>query len=1483
MPRLARLRFVSVGHPRARFDDLTLDFTGQTGLADDSLLWLRNAGGKSSILNLFFHLLRPGAGEFLGGGGLEERRIGDYIGPGEVGAVVAEWEILDDTPLFAQNSVIRYLTGVFYEQSSTLVNESDRPAPEVLFFAARADARVRGLTLDTLPLHVEGAQHRLRKSLVGFKQEWQALGAVHGAAEVRETDNLKVWEKILDDARIDPRLFSYQVKMNRREGGAPELFRFSQPEEFVDFFLELVLEPETCDSIAATLDEYRASIHRLEEYTTEASLLRDVLSHLPTVERARASRDQLHRQVALLTRQMTQFSGHLDDRCREEAIRAIEWESKQVRAVDAALQAEVEVKRLRRRGVSRRLAAAGQQQLLAAERHAEAERTVKAAEREKSIWTAAIPLRDMHHHAIKAEGYHRQLFETRAERAEEQVRLVTAAVRFAGALTAAAADLRARSNAVQARARAALQTADDQRNQASAEDQAVARLEAGAAHLADRASAAQQALIRLVDAEVLNADEPLADAMERLAAAAERIQEELALSESRRGSVEAELDQLRSTHAQDMLSERDTALRIAAIEQDIAAELSMRASLEQAPVLLEALEVDQLQLHSADLPSIVRHLRAAERAETGASLQLAASRAEIEHVIDSLRETHLLPPEADVAHVREALSRAHVPSFTGWRFIAENAPGNNYRALVERVPEIARGVVVPDDDFENAVAALTSATLDLDQPITVVAQGHADRDPGPGRLVVGPTGDGLFDPAARDSELARREARLQEISQRQQAAEERAAALREITGRCVDYLNAYPRGWVQEHSARLSIAIVAGEEFRNALMRTAAEIESRQATIREIAGAVETLRAKYTDAKTDIARIESFLSLHPLSIKELEQDRARTLAEADEARARAHELRAVAARNASESTAAADEARRFGEQAREYEFELGQIKHIDAQGVRAAAGDSEALRTEYRRLEAAFGTDVLSALYDAAKTDEEQARRRFAGVSEGTGLGLDDVAEALRALPDPADAENRLRFAEKEYARAIHQEAQLGAEKTAAEGHLDAIRREADALGGAVSLSREDVLLSARELTALAEQDAVGAVDLEDLARAKRSEAESAMQAATASKQKRERLESAARELGTLQDSYRPLLVAAARLTRPLEDGPSFPGIPTEAESDVIAETKTRLQGLRSESEALDAEVRFAAERIKKCCDSTEYAHLSREAIRHLRSIAPEMLEREVASLRDSLSLRLETIEAQQQDLDRHRTLVVMAILNGAETGLSRLRSAAARSLLPEAVGVLSGMPFLKVSTGLPDQLSEKQDIVRALIKDLLASKQKPSGLNLIQKAVRRLAKPFTIKVLFPDPDGSQGYVPITQIGRLSGGERLTCAVMLYCTLAELRAFSQGSGATPSGVLVLDNPIGTASRPKFLKLQRELARARGIQLIYATGINDREAIRSLPVVIRLRNDRYDRRTGHQLVELEKEAPVRAARLLFPVEQGQTRVAASSSGSAMEAG
>jgi hypothetical protein len=54
----------------------------------------------------------------------------------------------------------------------------------------------------------------------------------------------------------------------------------------------------------------------------------------------------------------------------------------------------------------------------------------------------------------------------------------------------------------------------------------------------------------------------------------------------------------------------------------------------------------------------------------------------------------------------------------------------------------------------------------------------------------------------------------------------------------------------------------------------------------------------------------------------------------------------------------------------------------------------------------------------------------------------------------------------------------------------------------------------------------------------------------------------------------------------------------------------------------------------------------------------------------------------------------------------------------------------------------------------------------------------------------------------------------------------------------------------------------GVQLIYTTAVNDLEALRSLPNIIRIRNQRIDRNTGYRVIEQDiPETVLESARIV----------------------
>ena len=293
MPQLARLRLVSIGHPSARFGDLVLDFRDPTGHATDATLWLRNGGGKSSLLNLFFALVRPDRREFLGNRAeAKQRRLEDYVLPRDRGVVAAEWT-LDSTALPSGAGLVdgggnggpgrSYVTGVFYEWGGSA--GADAGQLRRLFFAGHA--RAARFSIDELPLIALGGDGKLvRRSMSAFRQELATLKDGEPDLQLFWATTNREWTDHLISVGIDPELFTYQIRMNQREGGADEVFRFADHDQFVDFLLGLALDPALGEGVTANIGTFREELRdRKDQWLPEIELVGGILERLsPLIE-----------------------------------------------------------------------------------------------------------------------------------------------------------------------------------------------------------------------------------------------------------------------------------------------------------------------------------------------------------------------------------------------------------------------------------------------------------------------------------------------------------------------------------------------------------------------------------------------------------------------------------------------------------------------------------------------------------------------------------------------------------------------------------------------------------------------------------------------------------------------------------------------------------------------------------------------------------------------------------------------------------------------------------------------------------------------------------------------------------------------------------------------------------------------------------------------------------------------------------------------
>ena len=307
------------------------------------------------------------------------------------------------------------------------------------------------------------------------------------------------------------------------------------------------------------------------------------------------------------------------------------------------------------------------------------------------------------------------------------------------------------------------------------------------------------------------------------------------------------------------------------------------------------------------------------------------------------------------------------------------------------------------------------------------------------------------------------------------------------------------------------------------------------------------------------------------------------------------------------------------------------------------------------------------------------------------------------------------------------------------------------------------------------------------------------------------------------------------------------------ADTDVeafLADAERQLEDLGRQLVATDRQRRQAAQAVRDLAADERFKGAGGELTTRFQRLDDDSIELQADAYRAQLELRAQHLARAIEELDGHRRTLTQLVLQLALEGIRQIELASRVSRLPASVPDFGGERFLEIRTQLPQDPTWRTNTIGALIDEIVEGNTVPGGVALVQQAVRRLGRPFRVRVLNPNPAAIQRRIPVTDTARFSGGEQLTCAILLYCTLANVRATNRGRARQASSVLVLDNPIGRASRRRFLELQRMFAQAMRVQLVYTTAVNDAEALSVMPTIVRLRNERIDRRRGLRLVETD---------------------------------
>ncbi|MEV6327552.1 hypothetical protein [Streptomyces sp. NPDC051909] len=1478
--------------------------------APAGVLFLENGGGKSVLLKLIFSVMLPGHRNTLGGassGVLRKFLLADDCGhvalewqhtlTGELVVVgkVSEWrgrQVSNDPRKFAEAWYsFRPGPGLSLDNLPVAEATSVRPSAE----------------------GASGATGR-RRTMKGFRDALTEAGKAYPHLEVSWEEIHDRWNEHLGELGLDPELFRYQREMNADEGEAAGLFAVKKDSDFTDLLLRAVTDTRDTDGLADLVSGFGNKLGRRAELTAERDFTAGSVDLLGRIVEAAGTRARARDVHAGAERRTRTLARRLSARAAQERGRTAELAQQVTSAAHAVSEAETARGRsaLVAAELAYRHASLA---LTAAEKGAAAQRReLTDARTLHSAWQAAESVLRHRAASDRSARVAAAIREAERDAAPALAARAKAAADLVRAL-ASAAEEGERQAAEEEERSAALQEAGEAAHRdatAAATDAQRARSEVG--HLRQRLAEVEQETAEAVRAGWLDDTVPDADPARAALAASDAEKTTVAAWDAAREAARTATERAREAAAAESRAEL-AAARAAdaaeAAENAYDAERRAAESLAADPRLTELLSLpgaapdaggsalpgqrgtsgtgsaagraadgagdgrgsaggDALARTPGDPLTVTDFDRYADELrglldQSIASAErrlfdLRTAAADDNRILGALGDGGLLPPGPDVLATVEYLGEHGIPALPGWRYLAQAVDPADHAAVLAARPELVDGVVITDPvsytrarEVLGGAALLPRSTVAVGTAAALLAPVPAPESGQDTDVFLVPPNPAMHDEHAADEERQALRARAAARDEDIRTLAARLTGDRSLAARIGAWRADCPPGMLTELASVAASARAAAE----AADANLAEARTVRAEADEAAADATRVRDERQDAAQRARRAADALAGLAFRLRERSawQARLRELAdEATESEARAQ--------TCLERARAADEDRRAAQRAAD-------DAHRTARALRAERAEIAGAPENLPEEDADAPRAALPTL--------REAYRAASQVYEKVGVGADLRAEQARAESDESAALAELdRLTNKVRTRAEQllesTDGADGPSRQAAAARAEALVQKLETRASEAS---EKLGRLRGEAERLAPEDAEAHTELpEELVPADAEHAQTLLRGATAELAARTDALEAARAAHTgLLQAHRAAEDAAggfdetAALLRDLlrdhteeeqEEPEPYPGPLAEARTSA-AEARRSLRGCAADLSAADAAVREAGDILVRHANATRFEQVRTPARQQIRELPAAALPEHAAKWAEAFAPRLRVLTDELAQLERNRDSIVDRLRGLVESALTTLRSAQRLSRLPEGLGEWSGQEFLRIRFEEPDQATLTERLGEVIDEATRSAVRKNSdlrrdGMSLLLRGVQAALEPkgIAVEILKPDAVLRAERVPVGQMGDVfSGGQLLTAAIALYCTMAALRSNDRGRDKhRHAGTLFLDNPIGRANATYLLELQRAVSDALGVQLLYTTGLFDTTALAEFPLVIRLRND-ADLRAGLKYISVEE--------------------------------
>lgn len=1426
MARLLRLHLSSVGHKDARFFPLSLDFRNRERQPTDCVVWLMNGGGKSSLMNLFYSTFLPESRRFLGAKAENrERKLADYVKGSDLAVVLTEWQMPPGTSLFSTTRIVGQ--ALAWKGAMASIDDESRLDREFFTF--------RGSDLhpfDSLPFHGLAGQ---RCTTMKDVREWLAqLGNDYPELEVERgnQDGKAKWRATLDRVGIDTELFEYHLKMNVREGGAAELFKVRDTMEFVDLFLEMALNPDMADMARAQIESVREKLLRLPQKELEERFVIALLGELrPLIEEADklAEAEKAWREKR---RENFLLRAAIENSIKTHAARLILVEGElEVLGQEHSALVSNKKKLEEYRGNYNRLA----RELTY--REAVANENEKKVALDDSAIAKSLAAAAIRHARIASRL--EQLEELRRQREselKEEKPVIDELRSLGGAYAAGLADEITRLDGLLSAARSALAERTEEHRLANSK---LNELREESTRTATELEAVKKRLqlrdkrrAALRKEGCLEAEEKAVVALSRWESEQQRIERDIDVAESRIEEIDAETGGLKDQIGTFDSQHRDLKQSIGEKTRLWERGRNAAASLRDSAPIREVMTTEKPALDFPDLPGLL-HTRL-QRIEDGI-FQSRFDSVDDERTLRAFETERLFPPTREVdlvlEHLREKGLRTALPAY---RFLATNAPVSDAaREWLASDPARYSGIVVTSEGEFRALKSSSFPVPGLRHPVQITLSANPQSTDLGDTAAALPVNDGAFNHEAAVIEHREVEVRVGKANDHVAALNEQ----RDETSRVIQEL----KSWLDEFGNGALDRIASDRDH----FSDEAERVMRQ--IGKLRSAVSDLVKERADKSADIKRWRPEVGVLRERkerlrgyIAEYEEHEEQWIEERRTKLQRVEQLGGEIAEKERELSRCADEVKRSEERVRtrkaEKERRENEYTEIRFRDTRAQPEQLslETASTRYltalAKYQDRFGGGELEGRIKEAESNLADMREQHR--SQSGGLSEDQIAAAAKH----DDLDGRLDETEREHlqAHSAHQ---------AAVGNLvraEKDRPSAPAHKQGLGLPPED---TKPETAAEAElrRDKLDVLIEADSSRLEKCEKE----IAAGEKEKQ--------TLNASVDARTPHLTTLDGLTESASG--ATPPLPADdkALTKLVADSKSETERRGAAHDKARAVVERRINRLREVTRREEFSSLPPLARERLGTLSEEELLQRRDEFIQSHEAWQKVLRNEIETLGRDKDLVVRALDGVASSAVRLLAKAERASTMPAAFPGWTGQPFLRINAHPVTEPAARRDRLAALVTKLVAEKAIPSGHKLASAALREIGGAIRVTLLKPEDPLRPDRHDITEFGSFSGGEKMTAAILLYTTLAHLRMRGRDEhGRNPeAGVLLLDNPFGTASKREFVELQLRVARQMGVQLIYTTGVNDLGALDVLPRILRLRKRHRDRRSGDLLISQEQ--------------------------------